>query len=123
MIKNRKVLVVEDDAGVRWTLVEMLEPLGLEVVQACNGLEALDLLRERPAFDLVVTDLLMPSMGGAELIRIAREQDDAVAFAVHSGSVTSKAACGIPDDVPVFNKPDGWDDLVAYVRKFMGRAA
>ena len=61
------VLVVDDDDDIRDTIVAVLEDEGLPVRGAANGREALDLMqRERPC--LVLLDLMMPVMTGAELV-------------------------------------------------------
>jgi DNA-binding NtrC family response regulator len=62
-----RILVVDDDAGVRYTLKEILESTDLEVAEAADGLAALDWLRREPA-DLVITDLLMPRLDGMGLL-------------------------------------------------------
>lgn len=60
----RRILVVEDDPGIRESLGEVLEDLGFEVACASNGAEALARLAvERPP-DLIVLDLMMPVMDG-----------------------------------------------------------
>jgi CheY-like chemotaxis protein len=65
------VLVVEDDPDQRSILEVLLRSSGYEIISAGNGCEALDLLaRELP--DLMVTDLMMPKMDGAELISRVR---------------------------------------------------
>ncbi|MGA8890745.1 MAG: sigma-54 dependent transcriptional regulator [Anaeromyxobacteraceae bacterium] len=63
-----RALVVDDDAGVRYTLREILESEGLEVEEAVDGVTALTLL-EPFAPDLVLADLRMPRMDGMELLR------------------------------------------------------
>jgi CheY-like chemotaxis protein len=63
-----RVLVVDDDPGVRYTLREILSSEGLLVDEAADGAEALLRLEARPA-PLVVTDLRMPGMDGMELLR------------------------------------------------------
>jgi CheY-like chemotaxis protein len=68
----RRVLLVEDDDHLRETLHELLSGAGYEVIGAENGLEALDWL-SRLSVNVIVTDLLMPVMGGHELIRRVRE--------------------------------------------------
>jgi len=75
MLKPR-VLVVDDDEGVRYTLREILESSGLEVDVACDGVEALERLQLQPA-QLVVTDLRMPRMDGMELLRKLMAQNPA----------------------------------------------
>jgi CheY-like chemotaxis protein len=64
--------VVEDDAPIREMLAELLSDAGYVVLEATNGREALDRLREqRP--DLVVLDLMLPSMSGWQFLDRARE--------------------------------------------------
>jgi len=64
------VLVVEDEAGVRQALQRILTADGYTVVTAANGAEALELFGARGQdIDLLITDLVMPAMGGRELAR------------------------------------------------------
>jgi two-component system response regulator HydG len=65
------VLVVDDDASNRESLVRIFEREGLEALTACDGREALDLLRKR-RISVVLTDLMMPGLTGLELLRAAR---------------------------------------------------
>ncbi|MDM9382136.1 ATP-binding protein [Chlorogloeopsis sp. ULAP01] len=68
----RKVLVVDDRWENRSVLNSLLEPIGFEVVEAINGQEGLDkAVTENP--DLIVTDLVMPSMDGFEMLRHLRQ--------------------------------------------------
>ena len=62
---RRKCLLVDDDAQVRYFLATLLETEGYTVVQASNGIEAQARCRES-AFDLVITDLVMPDQEGLE---------------------------------------------------------
>ena len=62
------VLLVEDDAGVRAITATILRGQGYTVFDASNGAEALRLCQAGgPAFDLLLTDSIMPHMGGREL--------------------------------------------------------
>lgn len=62
------VLLVEDEAMVRRLASEVLRRSGFTVEEATNGREALDLFTEQPdGYDLVLTDVVMPLMGGREL--------------------------------------------------------
>jgi CheY-like chemotaxis protein len=64
-----RVLLVEDEEIVRDFLREILEVAGCTVVSAANGREAIRIAEADPgAIDIVVTDLVMPGMGGAELM-------------------------------------------------------
>lgn len=68
------ILVVEDEDQVRTLVVRLLERRGYRVLQAENGRTALSLAREHlDELALVVTDLVMPEMGGAALLRELRE--------------------------------------------------
>nr|WP_026175082.1 HD domain-containing phosphohydrolase [Thermus igniterrae] len=69
-----RVLVVDDDPLQRRLLLKALEPLGVEAVEARNGQEALDLLRDGLPH-VVLTDLHMPFMDGLELTRHLKAQD------------------------------------------------
>jgi signal transduction histidine kinase/DNA-binding response OmpR family regulator len=67
-----QILIVDDEHDIRRLLREMLAFEGHEVAEAASGSEALERLR-KSAFDLVVTDVRMPAMGGLELLRRVRE--------------------------------------------------
>ena len=60
------VLIVEDDLLIRLMLTKYLNALGHDVVEACHGEEGLKKIRNG-SFDLVITDIMMPVMGGVEL--------------------------------------------------------
>jgi CheY-like chemotaxis protein len=64
----RSVLVVEDDEDIRNAVAEVLREEGFTVTEAENGRRALDRMTDRRP-SVVVTDLMMPLMSGAELMR------------------------------------------------------
>jgi CheY-like chemotaxis protein len=64
----RRILVVDDDAQVRSVTARMLRDAGHEVRQATDGDHALSMLKQEVA-DIVLTDVVMPKMGGVELAR------------------------------------------------------
>jgi K+-sensing histidine kinase KdpD len=69
-----KILVAEDDPEARELLLLFLEGGEYSLLEAADGMEALDLLRtEQP--DLLITDIVMPRMDGYELVRRLREDD------------------------------------------------
>ncbi|HTR78286.1 MAG TPA: EAL domain-containing protein [Gemmatimonadaceae bacterium] len=69
-----RVLIVDDEAGIRRLLTRALERAGFEADQADDGLHAMDLL-DTSTFDVVISDLRMPGMGGMDLLRRVREHD------------------------------------------------
>jgi CheY-like chemotaxis protein len=66
-----RVLLAEDNDALRQLFARVLERNGFEVREASNGREALDCLAEYEP-DVVLTDLMMPEIGGIELIRRLR---------------------------------------------------
>jgi CheY-like chemotaxis protein len=64
----RAILVVDDEAAVRRAAKRVLDRAGYRVVEACDGRDALRIMEdEGERFDLVLTDVAMPGMGGREL--------------------------------------------------------
>ena len=68
------ILAVDDSASMRQMVRFTLEGAGYKVVQAADGIEALELARKSPA-DLVLTDVNMPRMDGLQLVRELRALD------------------------------------------------
>jgi two-component system chemotaxis response regulator CheY len=64
-----KCLVVDDSAIMRRVIDQILEMLGHEAVQACNGLQAFDRLKEHEDVALILLDWNMPEMNGIEFLR------------------------------------------------------
>ncbi len=71
MTKSPKILVVEDSPPNRMILCHLLQKLGFDVYEACDGQEALDWLKENQA-DVIVTDLMMPKVDGLQLLKTIR---------------------------------------------------
>ncbi len=80
------ILLVEDEPAVRMLLAEALERAGYLVRQARNGEEALALFEaHKESIDLLVTDLRMPLMGGADLVKQLRAAAPALKVICVSG--------------------------------------
>ena len=62
-----KILVVDDSSIVRKNLKTALDQSGIAVLEADDGVEALELIRNDPDISLVLTDVIMPKMGGLDL--------------------------------------------------------
>ncbi len=68
MSKVEKILVVDDERGIRYLLSDVLSDAGFEVSIAKDGQESLDQLKEN-RFDLVITDINMPRLDGIEMLK------------------------------------------------------
>jgi two-component system cell cycle sensor histidine kinase/response regulator CckA len=74
---SEHVLLVEDNEAVRASMVKLLAALGYAVTSAVDGVDALERIADQPGIDLVLTDLMMPRLGGAELAeRLAERHPD-----------------------------------------------
>lgn len=63
-----QILLIDDDALLRDTVRQLLELDGHQVEEACDGAVGLQKLRQHGGVDLVITDMLMPQMDGAQVI-------------------------------------------------------
>src|SRR3712207_4880032 len=87
------ILVVEDEALVRMTLVDVLEDAGFKVIEAANADEALRVLSAVTGIDAVITDVEMPrgSINGFELARRVRSEREDIGILIASGRAAPKA--------------------------------
>ncbi|MDM8565244.1 response regulator [Candidatus Halobeggiatoa sp. HSG11] len=74
ILKNKNVLVVDDDVRNVYALATILENHDMEVVCAVNGKESLKLLKSNPDITIVLMDIMMPEMDGYEAIKEIRKQ-------------------------------------------------
>jgi PAS domain S-box-containing protein len=112
------VLVVEDDDAVRRVATRALSARGYEVLSAPNGLQALQILAQRPDVAIVVTDMVMPTMTGPELAARLREERPDLPVLFLSGYAAA-AAIGrdlLRGDEPFLPKPFTPADLAGTVR-------
>ena len=110
-----KILLAEDDESMRLYLTRALEKVGYEVKAVDRGTAALPLL-ESEAFDLLLTDIVMPEMDGIELAQRAAVSapDMRVMFITGFAAVALKAGSAAPT-AQVLSKPFHLRDLVAEV--------
>jgi len=66
--RDKNILIVDDDEGIRVVLAHVLEKEGFQVRQAVNGEDVLRAVRDKPA-DLIILDLMIPRYGGFEILR------------------------------------------------------
>jgi DNA-binding NtrC family response regulator len=72
MMATKSILVVDDEAGIRSLLFELLSNQGYQVSVAKDGMDSLDQMKER-RFDLLITDVSMPGLDGVELLKRMKE--------------------------------------------------
>ncbi len=113
-----RVLVVDDDPGVRYTLREILASEGLAVEEASDGAEALARFEAHP-FPLVVTDLRMPALDGMELLRrlAGRSPAPRVVVITAHGSERQAVEAMKAGAYDYFRKPFENEELLAVVRR------
>ena len=86
MGKAEKILVMEDEEEVREVVKRMLEEMNYRVVTASDGAEGLAIFNEQgDNISLVLMDMVMPKLGGSELIKRLRERNPGVRIIVMSG--------------------------------------
>ncbi|MEW6762781.1 MAG: response regulator [Pseudomonadota bacterium] len=114
------ILVVEDDAIVRESMVSSLEAFGHTVAQASDGEAGLRALAElRP--DLVITDYLMPGITGAELMRQARAIYPGIPMIIATGYADMHAIDQVLGSDILLRKPFQLAELAASVERALDR--
>lgn len=90
---NETILFVEDDEGVRSFGFDAMESLGYKVIEASNGSEALKIIEDASTkIDLVITDVIMPRMGGKELSDKISQMKPEIKVLFSSGYTNSQIA-------------------------------
>jgi CheY-like chemotaxis protein len=113
-----RVLLVDDDLENLWALQLALENNGHHVVLAENGRQALDKLAHEPV-RLIVTDLEMPEMDGAELCRQVRCQPAFAQLPIVVLSAAPEPPDGSPRWSTFFRKPADLSSLMRAVDSFV----
>jgi CheY-like chemotaxis protein len=72
VLKDKKVMIADDDVRNIFSLSKVLESAGMVVVSATDGREALEQLKADPSIDIVLMDMMMPEMDGYESMRMIR---------------------------------------------------
>jgi signal transduction histidine kinase/ActR/RegA family two-component response regulator len=93
--RGETILLVEDETALREAMAEMLAELGYQVLSAENGRHAIDLFGEhKQNIDVVVSDLIMPDMGGKELFQALVQEYS------HDRPLRMLIVTGYPQDTP-----------------------
>ncbi|MEW5718432.1 MAG: response regulator transcription factor [Chloroflexota bacterium] len=113
-----RLLIVDDDPRLRGAMGEMIRDEGYSVEEAGTGEDALELLK-RASFDLMTVDMMMPGIGGVEVIRHARQIHPDLAIIVLTGNPTIESAiASVKADVTDYLlKPYTGEDLLLAISK------
>lgn len=115
---NSKILVVDDEHLIRWSLEQNLKKQGYEVMTASNGEEALKLAQsEQP--DLILLDIQMPGINGLEVLEKVKETDEdiVVIMLTAQGGLETAVNAMRMGAYDYINKPFNLDELAIVIRK------
>ncbi len=118
------ILLVEDEEGLRRVAQRALEKVGYRVITAPDGLEALELYhRHADEIDLIITDVVMPKLGGIALYRTLRQETRTPRFLFTSGYAAHEIQSGdLPEgELALLQKPWTLADLTHRVREVLDR--
>ncbi len=116
------ILLVEDEETVRRLTRTILERKGYTVMEAVNGVEAVDILSKREGIvNMVISDVIMPHMGGPELARWIQKERPSVGILLTSGYADDVAMKDMRrmEKVHFIRKPFGARDLLNLVREIL----
>lgn len=120
--KTETILIVEDEDMVRALTRQVLEESGYKIIEAVNGVEALAICEDlKDEIDLVITDIIMPQMGGQELCERLSElrPDLPVIFTSGYTDDANLSEYIVDEDANFLGKPFTFDELVEKVEKFL----
>jgi CheY-like chemotaxis protein len=111
------VLIVDDEAPIRELLAWILKDLGFQVEEAINGREAIALAAQHPP-DLVISDVMMPVMGGPELCHWVKTRLQPAPPVILISSIERHVVRGTGADAFV-RKPFDLDELEQAVKHYV----
>jgi len=118
-VSGHTALVVDDNPRIRQYIRSILEGAGAQVLEAGDGLEALEVFNARcGGIDLVITDIRMPRMTGMDLAIALRSACPAIPVILVSGEPAPVASEYRKDGNVFIEKPFGPAELLAAARRF-----
>ena len=117
-MRRTKILVVDDEHLIRWSLEQNLKKQGYEVVTAGNGEDALRIVREDQP-DLILLDIQLPGMSGLEVLEKVKEFDEdiiVIMVTAHGGLETAVNAMRL-GAYDYLNKPFNLDEMAIVIKK------
>lgn len=106
------IIVIEGEADTRATLCGTLEDTGYRVIELKTGADALEMIRRSP-FNVVITDIRLPDVGGMEILELAKEMNPDVAVIIMTGYASMETAADAIDQgaYAYFVKPINPDEI------------
>ena len=116
--ESSRILLVDDEPGIIQAEARLLKKAGYEAVICTSGEEALELIA-RESFDVIVTDITMPSMSGLELLRKLREIERDIPVILRTGGPTVESAAEAVEHgaLKYLVKPVAFADLLQGIRR------
>ena len=121
---SKRILIVEDEDAVRMGNVRALKSRGYKVLEACSGIEALEVLEaEAGKIDLIISDVVMPEMDGPTLWQKVCTLYPEVKFIFISGYAEAAFAKGLPKDAKYsfLAKPFSLKKLASIVKDVLAK--
>jgi PAS domain S-box-containing protein len=117
------VMVVEDDASVRLIVLEVLEELGYEAIEAVDARTAIPILESDRRIDLLVSDVGLPGLNGRQLAEIARQARPDLAILFITGYAQHAAVRGgfLAEGMEMMTKPFAVDAIAGKIREMLGK--
>jgi DNA-binding NtrC family response regulator len=121
MAGSGRILVVEDETGIRDLISELLSINGYDVATARDGKDSLDQL-DREDFDLVITDIHMPRVDGIEMIKTMQKAGREEKIIVMTGDLSDPRLpeMNVPKVVKRFQKPFRLESLLIEITQAIG---
>ncbi|MBV7561215.1 ATP-binding protein [Pseudomonas sp. sia0905] len=119
---GERILVVEDDQVVRMLMIEVLEELGYQLIQASDAQSALGLLERHAPLDLLLTDVGLPGMNGRQLADAARQRQPGlkVLFATGYAEGAELRDGYLGKDMDMIAKPFSFESLAGKLKAMLG---
>ncbi len=115
--KGHRILVVDDNENVLKIMTKVLETIGYDVLMAREGRQALEVYAENDNISCVLTDVIMPVMGGVELFDRLKTIDPTAKVVFMTGHDLRDSVSSL--DVPVLQKPIDVKDLNRALQKVL----
>jgi signal transduction histidine kinase len=119
---NGRVLLVDDEIGIRTLLRWELGAEGLDIVEAADGAAALDAIEDQ-SFDVIISDVRMPGMSGLDVLRGARQRSPETEVIISTGyaDIDSAVECVRNGAFDLLHKPYDTRQLVSSVGRALER--